>query len=306
MQHTTRRNLLRGALLASGAGTVAARAQAQEIVSSSLVSLADLGGVPNITKFDNTPALDAAIQQRVQTLYIPRGQWYFLTKPRVIDYPIRMVGEGFATSYLVRSYTPTSASDALLTLTKGASRIEKLGLGAGGATAGGAGIALISNGTSSPDFSVIEDVYISVDPAAPGNWSYAILVDGVARTTAPIGVRDLDIRNCCLFASTHAACRINGAVAVSFRGGGMYPAAGVTGKLQITGTGAVSSYYITVDTGYLGGLDVQSCRYANIRAAVIAGDITNASDAEDVMVLGQCTGVVQAAWLRSSYVAPSN
>jgi hypothetical protein len=267
-------------------------------------NFATLGGVPNNPAFDNTPVLNSAISSAVNNLYIPPGAWTFLTKPNPIFHSMEIIGEGFGSSWLVRRYTEYTATNGLLTLRGGSARVMRLGILAGNGTGGGAGISLVGDATSSPDWSVLEDLYISRDPGGNGTWQDAILIDGTQRSS-PLGVRDLSIRNCQLFASTNNACQINGAVSVNLSGGGMFPAGGTTGRLQITGTSQVNSYYVSVDVPFIGGIYLDNCIYVNVKAGVIAGNITNASSASDVLISGKCTGTVNAFWTRGRHVDPA-
>jgi hypothetical protein len=263
-----------------------------------------LGGVPNNSSFDNAPVLNAALAASVRNLYIPPGNWYFLTKPNDISYPIEIVGEGFGVSCLVRRYTEFTSTNGLLTLRGSNTHIWRLGVLAGTGTTGGAGISLIADNSLGADYSVIEDVYVSQEPGGSGTWQDGIYLYGVQRNGTLIGVRDVCLRNCQLFSSTNSACQINGGVAVNIEGGGMFPAGGTTGRLQITGSSQVNSYYVSADLHYLGGLFVDNCNYVNVKAAVIAGNITNASTARDVLVTGRCTGTVSSFWTRGRHVDP--
>ncbi len=226
MTDQNRRKVLQAVLLAgsvSAAKPTSSNAAGTSSIWPPYVSLTNFGGKPNESKFDNTPALNAALAQQVTNLYVPRGTWHFRTKPNNLTYPLEILGDGFSLSYLVRDYVPKSDQDGLLTIRTKDCRISRLGVGAGHGTAGGAGIALISDTAAMAGFTIIEDVYVSFDHSAPGGtWSNALNVDGSANTSTPIGARDIEIRNCSLFASTNAACRISGGVAVSIRGGGLF------------------------------------------------------------------------------------
>jgi hypothetical protein len=286
----------------TGHGSTSSMPSPDVSLSASLLSL---GGVPDNPKFDNALVFNTALERGIRSLYVPRGSWHFLTRPMPVTYAMEIFGDGFGCSALVRQYAPQSDGEGLLTLVAGASHIGRIGICAGANTAGGAGIALISDGTNSPDYSVLEDVYVTVEPGSIGTWSNALLIDGSARVNAPIGVRDINVRNTYLFASTNAACRISGGVGITLQGGGLYPAAGTNGRLQVTGTGAVPSYYVALDTSYLGGLSLDNCNYVNIRAAIIAGDVANASSADNVVILGACTGTAPSSYGSTVVIAPA-
>lgn len=303
---TTRREWLRNALLAGGPLSLhSIPVTAAQVGDRPIASLADFGGLPDDPRFDNGPPFNAALQHGVSRLYIPRGSWHFLTRPDAITYPLEITGDGFGCSSLVRRYAPRTQDEGLLTVQAGACQIRRVCVCAGGNTSGAAGIALIGSAQSSPDYSVIEDVYVSVEPGSSANWSDALVIDGTARTTAPIGVRDISIRNCHLFASTNSACRISGAVGVSIHGGGFYPAGGSIGRLLVAGSNAVYSHYITVDIGHIGGLSLENCRYVSVKAAIIAGDITGANSAENVLIMCRCTGTVQTEFSAGLFIDPS-
>lgn len=268
-------------------------------------SLVAFGGVPDDSSFDNALAFNAALSAGVTALYIPPGTWYFQTRPNEITCPLAIVGHGMSSTYLVRGYMPRSDNEGLLSIRTNGCRISQLGIGSGRNTAGASAIAIISDNTSIAGYTTIEDVYVSTSfPAPGGTWSYAVNIDGSGRTDDPVGARDVEIRNCSLFASTIAACRVSGGVAISIRGG-FYPGGGSTGRVLITGSASVPSYYVALDATFLGGVSLDNCRYVNVRAAIIAGDITNSDTAENAMVSGACTGAAQKYWLNSMYVDPS-
>jgi len=276
------------------------------LAGPAFVNLTTYGGIPNESSYDNTPALNAALSERPCGIYLPQGKWYFHTKPNDLTYPVQVVGDGFGCTYLIRSYAPQTDFEGLLTIRSLNCRISRLGIGAARSTAGASAIAVISDDATISGFTVLEDIYISTDfPTPGGTWSYAVNIDGSARSSSPVGARDIDLRNCSLFASTNAACRISGGVAISLLGGGLYPAAGTTGRLHVTGSSAVPSQYVSVDTTYMGGLSLDNCRYVNIRAAIIAGDITNANSASNTVVIGTCTGAQQNYWTKSQLIDPS-
>jgi hypothetical protein len=307
MTRISRRSFAKIYLAAGGASLIPAFAsKALASPGASYTNFASLGGVPDNPLFDNAPILNSAISTGVRNLYIPRGSWHFLTKPNAISYEMEIVGEGFSSTVLVRRYPEFTFTNGLLTFRAGNQHVMRLGILAGANTVGGAGISFHGDNTSSPDFSVVEDVYVSQEPGSSGTWQDAILIHGTQRNSnGLIGVRSVSLRNCQLFASTNSACQVNGGVAINIWGGGMFPAGGTTGRLQITGTSQIKSHYVSVDVPYIGGIYLDNCNYVNIKSAVIAGNITNASTANDVLVSGKCSGTVQSFWTRGRHVDPA-
>ena len=303
----TRRQVLEHALSLAGVACIpGARAATTDDTASETVSLAKLGGKPDDSKFDNTPALNAALARQIPSLYVPRGSWYFLTKPNPITYPMEIVGGSLSTASLIRRYKPGSDLDGLLTVHSHGCRLSRLSVMAGGSTAGGAGVALIGDTKTDPDYSVLEDLYVSHEPGTTATWSNAIILDGSARTGEPSGARDINIRNCHLFSSTSAACVIRNGVNTSIRDGGMFPAGGTTGRLQITGKGPIGTQTVNVDISYLGGLSLDNCQWVTVRAAVITGEVTNAQSARDVIVSARCLAAVQSFWTRGRVIDPAD
>jgi hypothetical protein len=300
-----RREFFRNALLAPAALAVQSPPAAAATEVSTPVSLQSLGGVRDNGKFDNARVFNEALRRGVTRLHVPPGSWHFLTPIDPIPRPMEIIGDGCNLSCLVRDYAARSPAEGFITAASGAIRLSRIGLHSGHHSKGGAGIALIARDNGNPDYSTLEDLYVSVAPGTSGTWDYALLIDGTARSQNPFGVRDVDIRNCNFFASTRAACSIRGGVAVSIRGGGMFPAGGSTGQLEVTGTRAVASHYVNVDVTYVGGVALSNCKFVNVRAAVIAGDITNDASAEDIVINGACTGNAQSAYTRGTYLGPS-
>lgn len=307
MTGISRRRFAQACLAAGGATLIPSFARrASASPGATYTNFASLGGVPNNPAFDNAPILNTAISNGVRNLYIPPGSWHFLSKPNAIAHEMEIVGEGFSSTTLVRRYIEYTFTNGLLSFRAGNQHVWRLGVLAGANTNGGAGISFHGDNTSSPDFSVVEDVYVSQEPGSNGTWQDAIMIHGVQRNSnGLVGVRDVSIRNCQLFASTNSACHVAGGVAINILGGGMFPAGGTTGRLQITGTSQVPSYYVSADVPYLGGIYLDNCNYVNIKAAVIAGNITNASTAADILVSGRCTGSVSTFWTRGRHANPA-
>lgn len=166
MSHPVTRRRVLALTAMGGISAVTAKTSAFAAAESGVASgtgeatLAAFGGKVNDPKFDNTPALNAALSPRskITRLIIPPGQWTFLTRPRPISRSITIQGIGASTSQLVRRYSEVDEQSGLLTVFRGNFQTRDFGVLAAPDTHGGAGIALLSRGRYSPDYSALANM----------------------------------------------------------------------------------------------------------------------------------------------------
>lgn len=264
-------------------------------------TLADFGGVADDSRFDNAPALDAAMADAsVPSLYVPPGTWYFKSRPKPITRPVEIFGSSAVLTSLTRAYSEPDPRRGLLTAVSGSFLCSRLSLFTLAGASGGCAIMLTTSGSQSPDDSVLEDLIVSTKGKG-GLWRTAVAINGLARLS-PLGVRGVYIRGCQLFASEYAACEVAGGVQVGFQGGGMFPAGGGNGRLIVTGSPQVNSHYVHGSLGYVGGLKLDNCQYVNLAIAEIAGDLVSEPTARSVVISGRVLGKVQRGWTESTLI----
>ena len=269
---------------------------------------------------DNTEILNSALNyvntNNISKIVIPEGKYFFHTKPDDIDFDIEIEGSGKNKTILYRDYIELNGN-GFFNYTPGSagSKLSNMTIKSTVSSSGGAALRLYGNLTGAPDFSVFENLILTYETNANKNWDYAVVIDGTERTAlsvgGAIGVRDVDFFGSQLFSGKVGALRLNGVVAFSFQGGGIFwggnkPSEGPKVAVYIDGTEEVESYYINIDTTVIPGLLLQRSIYGNFRAGVIDGDITTSSFTRDNLVLGPVYGTVEEFWVNSKHINPAN
>jgi len=257
-----------------------------------------------------TPAFNAALADaasvtaRTRTIYFPRGVYSFTTQPNNIEIGVRILGDGLQATSLIRAFSP-SANSGLFNLRIQANGVEICGMAirGGSGTSGGHLITAMSDASNVIGFIRFDNLYLSTE--TNNTHQSALYINGTARTAAPIGVRDIVISRCSIFGGTVGAVELYGVVACHFIGTDTFDAGGTTGRLVVGGSASVPSNYVSGDFSNLAGLAIENCIFVNLRAGVIAGNITNASSAQRVAVNGYCAGSVQSNWTNSKYTNPT-
>lgn len=278
------------------------------MIAGSPANVIDFGlvgdGVTDNTALFNT--LIAAIPTDSQspiTVYFPSGDYYFNSRPNNISSSIKFIGDGVSRTTLRRNFSPAGNSDGLFNFREGAngSGVHDMAIISVTGTSGGCLISLVASATGSPDFSRFSDLYLTGD----NSDTFKIWIDGSARTSSPIGVRDTFISNSSIFGGATGSIYAKGAIALNLSNTDTFPAGGTSGKIVITGDASVNSFYFNCNGSSINGFSLDNLQYANIRAASISGDITNASTATNVIVDGAVSGTVQSYWVNSIHRAPT-
>lgn len=261
-------------------------------VSSNALSILDFGGT---TSGDNTPALNAALAECEasgrRVIEFPAGMFSFSSQPNAIN-GIRIIGQGKTASYLVRNY-----SGNFLTFaggTRGGGGVENIGVLAGTGTSGGYGLYLVGNSTATPDYSLLNNLYVS---SAGGTFAVPLMIDGQARTS-PQGVRDIRIQNSDFFAGTSAAIWIANGVGIYLDSVGTYPAGGTNGDIQVgSGSAIISMSNMNVQ----GTLVLGAVSQLNFSGHLI--DFNSTSAANKCFVIGTRSGTNVVNAMTNSYIS---
>lgn len=294
------------------------------VSADNLVGMNDFGALPDQgVNFDTTPLFNCALAfaktYNLRAIYFSQGTYTFNTAPHPIDFPITVLGNGKGRTSLYRNYNGSGAKDGLLTFVAGSasSSVRDLGIVAGQGTSHGSAISLISSDTpapngagAGPDFSFFSNLYLSAAPG--GNWDVTVWIDGRARTSEPIGLRDLDFQNCSVFGATGGAMSLEGVVAFNFVGGGVFQAGGVSGtsgKILVSpsynGVSGLPSYYVNINSTFVDGVLMQASEHSHY-VAYFTAPITTSSFSVDNIVIGHVVGGVQPFWQASKYIDPEN
>lgn len=267
-----------------------------------------------------TPALNAAqayvaAQNAAPTtsgsstiLRCPKGQYLFTTQPNDITTRIAIRGDNLTSTFFYRGFSPTG-TDGLLNYKNGASAsiLSDLAIYAVSGTTGGSIVSLVASSSGAPSAVNISNVWLST--FGTDTNVNTLYIDGTAKTSAPIGVRDMKMSNVTIFGAQTTSVVLKGVVAFDWNGGGLFGAGGTgsgTGALEINGTASVQSTYVTVNMGSIGGyLNVTQATSVIINVGVIGAtggtSIFNSSTASHISVhCPNITGVVNTLWTSSN------
>lgn len=176
---------------------------------------------------DATPAITAFLNtvmtSPVRRAYIPTGTYRLDSPLPEITTHINLFGDGYR-SVLVRNYSGPMGK-GVLTLAPGAHCcvLSDFCLTANTGTYGGAGLAILADETTNCDRILLDNLLIS---ASTNLWVNSLLVDGSLKTTTPVGVRGLKIRDCEFFGANGYSAVFHNAPGTTWVGGAMYPAGG--------------------------------------------------------------------------------
>lgn len=281
---------------ASGSGSVerTITAKLSESLSGADFGMVGDGSTDNKTAFDN--AVAAAIAGG-DSLYIPPGNYRFNSRPTIITSPVCIYGSSMSSTVLERNYNQAGAS-GFITIQGLGVTLRGMSINAVAGTTGGSAVEISSTASLAVSFAVIEDV--SMSTYGTNTWENTLLISGTSKTSAPIGTRDLALKNVHVFGALTKAVMVSGAVGLSWHGGGIYNAGGTDGGLTITGDATVNSYYGQYSLNVISGdIVLSNCIYQTISAPVITGGVLTSSTAQYCKVRGTITGTVQNNWANS-------
>lgn len=271
------------------------------------VSIKDFGGVADGLT-DTTAAFNAALAECAasgkRTVYFPSGVYKFSSKPNDITYGVTLVGDGITSTTLVRGYSAASTQEGFLVWTGqngNGGGCRDMSVQAGQSTALGTAIKLIAASGYSPDGSNFKNLWLTVQGAPAGTWSYTVYIDGMARSS-PQGVRDVHFSNVHVFGAGTRAFYSANVVGLTFEGGGVYQAGGTDGGFQVTGGATYSvdrSALVHVMTNVQGALTLTACESVSFWGTI--GSLNNDATARNCRVSAVCTGSVAQNWV-TSYV----
>jgi hypothetical protein len=126
-------------------------------------------------------------------------------------------------------------------------------------------------------------------------------MDGTARTSAPIGIRGVDMVGCSVFGGGISTLLVKGVLKFSFVGGGCYPAGGAAGSNVrfdgVSGVETQSFQFLPADCSCPVSFDRAKL---GIFACGIMGAVTNTANTENIYGYG-FTGSLQQNWGNSAF-----
>lgn len=276
------------------------------------VHIADFGGVADGVT-DTTGALNAAIAASVAsgttTIRFSRGVYRFATKPNDITTPVNIVGEGKNTTYLVRDYSGTVASDGLFNFRAGASTaptassISDCALISEVGRSGGCLISLVQPATGDGcDWSRFNNLRLTTNGTS--THDYGFYLDGSARTS-PLGLRSTWIEDCIVFGGALGAAYLKSVVNFNWNNTPTYIAGGAFGKIVLTGSASVNSYNARFTAPAIYGMDLDYAQHVLIDSSEMNGAVTNTANVLNVSArYNQTSGSTQNNWSNSNWISP--
>jgi hypothetical protein len=287
----------------TGAQTRTVQSRLRDFVSVKDFGLVGDGVTDNTSAFNSLIAAIPTNSESTVIVYFPSGQYHFNSQPNNITSPIKFVGDGVNRTVLRRNFSPTSNENGLFNFRAGAngSGISNVAIISATGTSGGCLISLVASASGGPDFCRFSDLYLTSN----NSDVYKIFIDGSLRTSSPQGVRDTFIGQSSIFGGTTGGIYAKGAIALHIMNTDTFPAGGTSGKIVVTGDGTVDSFAFYCSGGVINGFSLDNLQYGHIHAAVISGDITNASSAANITVDATVSGTVQSNWTNSIHRTPT-
>jgi len=186
---------------------------------------------PNDGLSDAQPAvadfLTRLMASPVRRGYIPIGTYRLDSPLPDIAAPINLFGDCNPRTVLLRNHNGTPGK-GILTIMPGTHGcvLSHFCLTAAPGTSGGAGLAILASATQNSDRHLLDSLLLS---ASTDLWTNSLLVDGSLKTSSPVGIRALKIRDCDIFGASGYAAVFNNAPGTTWVGGGLYPAGGSSG-----------------------------------------------------------------------------
>lgn len=268
---------------------------------SQYVSVLDFGADPT-GGIDSHDAFVDAIQTG-GTVYVPQGT-YIINSAITITNPVKLVGDGTQKTFIHRNYSPgiSSANDAegIFNIRNGGSGVvmQDMTLRSLAGQSGGCLVSLV-NTTSS--FGLFKFDHVTFTTTGSSTHQYTVYADGTGASSAPIGIRGLDMIACTVFGGGISTLLIKGVLKFSFLGGGVFPAGGAAGSnIRFDGSVAVPTQSFTFLPSDC------SCPISFDRAILgifgcgVMGAVTNTANTENVYGFG-FTGSLQQNWVNSMF-----
>ena len=265
------------------------------------VSVLDFGADPT-GAVDSHDAFDAAIQTE-GTVYVPQGT-YIINSAITIANPVKLIGDGTQKTNIHRNYSPVSDDDGIFNIRNGGSGVilQDMTLRSLAGQTGGCLVSLVNTTAS---FGLFKFDHVDFTTTGTSTHQYTIYTDGTAVTTAPIGIRGLDMIACSVFGGGISTLLVKGVLKFSFIGGGCYPAGGAAGSnVRISGSAAVptqSFVFLPADCSCPISFDYAEL---GIFGCGVMGAVTNTTNTENVYGFGY-TGSLQQNWVNSMFMDTS-
>tara|TARA_R110000822_G_scaffold49495_6_gene129729 strand:- start:2651 stop:4354 length:1704 start_codon:yes stop_codon:yes gene_type:complete len=280
------------------AGTGATLSTVQAKLRES-VSVKDFGAVGDGVT-DDAPAfrLATAVAARVM---VPTGTYLFGSAV-VLTNAVELIGDGQGNTWLHRNYSPVNDYDGIFNIRDGGTLISMRDMTLRSLTGQTGGCLLSIVNTDAQAIGQFTFTNMGFTTTGTETHEYTIYMDGTARTTAPIGIRGVDMFGCSVFGGGTSTILAKGVLKWSFIGGGCYPAGGAaTSNVLISGSAAVptqSFQFLPADCSCPISLDYTEL---GVISCGVMGAITNTANTVNVQVSGY-SGSVGDSWQNCTYI----
>ena len=266
------------------------------------VSVLDFGADPTGSA-DSATAFSNAISQG-GLVFIPEGTYIF-NSGVTISNPVTLIGSGQGSTFLHRNYSPgvSTSFDALgiFQIVDGGSLVSMRDMTLRSLSGQTGGCLLSIVNTNAQAIGQMTFTNMGFTTTGSSTHQYTIYMDGTARTSAPIGIRGVDMFGCSVFGGGISTILAKGVLKWSFIGGGCYPAGGVAGSnVRISGSAAVptqSFQFLPADCACPISFDYAEL---GIFACGVMGAVTNTANTENIYGYG-FTGSLQQNWGNSAF-----
>lgn len=261
------------------------------------VSVLDFGADPTGVADSHTAFANAIATGK--DIYAPKGT-YLINSSIDCTTTFSLFGDGKGATFIHRNYSPTVNTDGIFTIKQGGTLISMrdMTLRSLSGQTGGCLLSIVATASGMGLYS-----FTNMDFTTTGSstHNYTLYFDGTASSSAPIGLRGIDIVGCDVFGGAISTMLIKGVLKFSFVGGGVYTAGGAVGSnINFDGTLAVPtqsfvftpsdcSCPISFDYAQLG-----------IFGCGIMGAVTNTANTENIYGYGFC-GSLQQNWGNSMF-----
>lgn len=219
---------MRAALLA--VAVLAAPAAAHDFAAFGAVC----DGITDDSQAWNAAMLAIARPSADRVLNLPAGACVMKSPPSPVPESASVVGQGLNTSILVRAY---NGGGPFIWLRGQGGRLHSLSLYAAAGTSQGTGLYAESTDAEPGGGYSIADVWVT----GAGTWSAPINFDGSPRTMAPLGIRDISMRNVAVFNATWHLMQCWSCIGLDWFGGGAYQGSGTRSGIVVAGPNAAAN-----------------------------------------------------------------
>ena len=192
---------------------------------------------------------------------------------------LRLRGAGSSHTQFRVNYNPANNTAGVFNFTVGkGGGISNLMISANTACQRGSAIFIgeaAGGGSTDGDYTICEDIVIT-EAHANGVWYNAVTLSGDQTSS---GIRDVDLRDFDIFASSNASIYINGGVSCTLIDMRCFTAAGVVSKIIVDGTGSATTTQLYIDSSQANDLVVTEATYSRFEG--FWGTVTTGSGAEN-------------------------